>query len=112
MTDQEQNTLIAKAMSADPDEKRQEWVWVRPFPERYHFIPRDFAMPENTLRLVEWASGQEWAHELIRIDGVFCSVMQRLEVECHFANAPRYDAALHARQVRDIIAAKLKEIAE
>lgn len=76
MTDQDPNALIAKAVSADANEKWREWAWVeclRCSPKKGYAtnalcptcngttrIPRDFALPENTLLLIRWARGEDW----------------------------------------------------
>ena len=101
MTPDQSNAIIAKALWADPDWKWQPWAMVRLSPDRYHFVPRDFAAPENTLRLLEWAARQDWyggetsweVWEALRplVDGL-----------------PKAEAV--AREVRDIIAKRLEEI--
>ncbi len=112
MTDQDPNALIAKAMSADPDPQWEVWAWVRRSPERYHRIPRDFALPANMPRLMEWASGQKWWTSYMEWEGYSGDVRLHIEQLFRFYGDPRFDAAATALQVRDIIAAKLKEIEE
>ncbi len=123
MTDQESNAIIAKAASAD--EKWGEWA-TEPCPSGQvrlagcipwmdHFrcgcchgakrIPRDFGSPENTLKLVRWAKAQHfWKDEAdyrVLIDAFFdlCFEMSVDEIRT-------------ALRIRDIIAERLKEIAD
>ena len=116
MTDEAKNALITKHMSADPDPQWEAWAWVRRSPERYHRVPRDFALPANTLKLVEWASGQEWYGDDVAFPMVSGKRVS-IPVACHVRHylcvvaRGRIDAPETALEVRDVIAAKLKEIA-
>ena len=126
MTDQDKNTLIAKALSAGPDAKWGQWAWLECFECVFNIladwwrvcpscantgrIPRDFAAPENTLLLVEWASGQEWYDSALEYDGTIGQVGGHIRHYMDRLQIGLVDAPETARQVRDIIAARLKEI--
>ena len=123
------NTRIAAAMEADPE--WQKWAtvpcehWVEhsdlatgailgeqrkpkdcPHCHGTGSIPRDFADPSNTMKLVEWAAKQTWW-----TDGEFNHApvvrMRQVWVDLCASESTPAQAGIHAR---DIIAARLKEI--
>lgn len=103
MNDQEKNAMIAKPMSADPDKTWGEWAhleirgWIS--------IPRDFADPENTLKLITWAAAQTWW------DKVALQIWDALRTLPGIGDGvPTLADVRVAREVADIIATRLKEI--
>ncbi len=135
MTPSESNALIAKALSSDPDPKRGEWGRIA-VPctvagcvsgQRLAWgewcvcsacagtgrqrIPRDFADDENTLKLIQWASGQAWYDDVIEYDGTPGQVGGHVRHYMERLVAGEIKAEEAARQVRDVMAAKLKEVA-
>ncbi len=109
LTPNESNALIAKALTADPDPKWQGWAMTR-VPDRYHFIPRDFASDENTLKLIEWAAAQLWHGDPLKYDGTIGSVGGHIRFYMDRLIEGLVDAPETASQVRDIIAERLEEV--
>ena len=107
------NARIAEPMAEDP--KWREWAFVAcPKSHGGSFncpchdchgigrIPRDFADPENTRKLVEWGVSKQWWK-----DGYLDYEVSMMLL--HF-KAGSGHAAHVALRIRDMIAARLKEI--
>lgn len=83
-------------------------------------IPRDFADPANTLKLVQWAKAQPWWLATKMSQPISESVAFRVAAELKalalswpgIPDDPAFKAPARAENIRDIIAERLEEIAD